>query len=153
MLLFLNRVHYHFPRATSNGQHFFWSFFERKGPPINAEARRTRRKRGGNAEMNRRERRENQLRLKDLIFVIWFFAVFSGILSPNRRKPVACGAHPRSNPFLEGHGTQVWKPASRSSAGQQQAGKPARRRLAGLIPKLRVPGHAGSTREGARGRG
>ena len=68
-------------------------------------------------------------------------------------KPVACGAHPRSHPFLEDHGTQVGKPACRSPAGQPQAGKPARRRLAGLIPKLRVPGHAGSTREGARGRG
>ena len=88
-------------------------------------------------------------------WALWlrFFAVFSGILRPKRRQPVACGAHPRSHPFLEGHGTQVWKPASRSLAGQPQAGKPARRRLAGLIPKLRVPSHAGATREGARGRG
>ena len=23
---------------------------------------------------------------------------------------MACGAHTRSHPFLEGHGTQVWKP-------------------------------------------
>ena len=42
--------------------------------------------------------------------VFWFFAVFGGILAPNRRKPVACGARTRSNPFLEGHGPQVGKP-------------------------------------------
>ena len=38
---------------------------------------------------------------------------------------MACGAHPRSHPFLKGHGTQV--------------GKPALQRLAGLIPKCGFP--------------
>ena len=46
---------------------------------------------------------------------------------------MACGVQPRSHPFLEDHGTQV--------------GKPARRRLAGLIPKSRVPGQAGPRAE------
>jgi len=41
---------------------------------------------------------------------------------------VACGAHPRSNPFLEGHGTQVGKPARRGLAGLiQNCGFPAMR--------------------------
>jgi len=80
----------------------------------------------------------------------WFLAVFSGIRGGSQW---LAGGHTRSHPFLKGHGTEVWKPASRSSAWPQQAWKPALRRLAGPIPKSRVPGQAGSTRGGARGRG
>jgi len=62
-----------------------------------------------------------------------FLAVFSGILWPKRRKPVACGAQPRSHPFLEDHGTPVWKPAGR--------------RLAGLIPNRGFPARRGPRAE------
>jgi len=58
---------------------------------------------------------------------------FIAILERVAKNPMKIGAQTRSNAWLKRHGTQVWKPASRSSACQQQAGKPALRRWNAVV--------------------
>ena len=77
----------------------------------------------------------------------WFLAVFSGILSLKRRCQWLAWGHPRSNPFLEGHGTRVWKTvttigrANPKIAGSRPGGVHARRRAWARFTR-RQPPHA-----------
>jgi len=54
--------------------------------------------------------------------------IFHSHLDRDVNIPMKRGVSTSSDASLKSHGTQVWKPASRSSACQQQAGKPALRR-------------------------